>query len=338
MNEPFRRPQGSLTRPGSNKLLWVPAVVLFVILFGTFAIMRRRGAVPPPLVAVIPAETTSTFWENFRRGASRACDEEGFRMSWDGPEVQADRNAQILSIERALANKASGILLAPVLPDIVRPALDRICEAKIPCIVVDGDWKANQCVSILATDNRKAGELAARRAGKILNGTGRVLAIEWHAEGSSTTERIEAFESTLADEFPGIRIIASEAPDPATIERARTVIDTMLDEHPHVDAVYACNATTTAAALQVLQASADFDRDIKLIGFDSWPVLVFALEDGRIDALVVRHPYRMGYEGVKAIAAAINGQDIPGQIDAGVELITAERLEEPEIRSLLNLP
>jgi ribose transport system substrate-binding protein len=45
----------------------------------------------------------------------------------------------------------------------------------------------------------------------------------------------------------------------------------------------------------------------------------------------------MGYEGVKAVIAKLEGKDVPKRIDTGVELVTRERLDEPEIKALLDI-
>ncbi len=44
-----------------------------------------------------------------------------------------------------------------------------------------------------------------------------------------------------------------------------------------------------------------------MVGFDAEKALIDGLKSGKIDALIVQNPYKMGYEGVKAVAAAIKG-------------------------------
>ncbi len=74
-----------------------------------------------------------------------------------------------------------------------------------------------------------------------------------------------------------------------------------------------------------------------MVGFDAGELLIEALKSGAIDSLVVQNPYKMGYEGVKAVIARLDGKEVTKQIDTGVELVTKERLGEPEIKTLLNL-
>ena len=76
---------------------------------------------------------------------------------------------------------------------------------------------------------------------------------------------------------------------------------------------------------------------MKMVGFDAGELLIEGLKSGVIDALVIQNPYKMGYEGVKAVVAELDGKEVPKQIDTGVRLVTKERLDEPEIKTLLNL-
>jgi len=74
-----------------------------------------------------------------------------------------------------------------------------------------------------------------------------------------------------------------------------------------------------------------------MIGFDAEKLLLDGLRSGSIDSVVVQNPFKMGYEGVNAVLAKLDGQAVPKRIDTGVELVTKERLEDPDIKSLLSL-
>ena len=78
-----------------------------------------------------------------------------------------------------------------------------------------------------------------------------------------------------------------------------------------INAIFAPSATTSAAALQTLRRPENAERNIKLIGSDSWSLLVTALENYEIDSLIVKNPYKTGYHAVKTIAALINHRNTP---------------------------
>ncbi len=73
-----------------------------------------------------------------------------------------------------------------------------------------------------------------------------------------------------------------------------------------------------------------------MIGFDTEKALIDGLKEGAIDSLVAQNPYKMGYEGVKAVLAVLDGTELPARrIDTGVNLVTKDNMETPEIQALL---
>jgi ribose transport system substrate-binding protein len=99
--------------------------------------------------------------------------------------------------------------------------------------------------------------------------------------------------------------------------------------------LYACNAPTSVGALQALRSQKR--TEVKMVGFDAEKALAEGLRAGEIEALVVQNPFKMGYEGVKAVVAQIKGQPGPKRIDTGVEVITKANLDEPRIKDLIKL-
>jgi len=59
--------------------------------------------------------------------------------------------------------------------------------------------------------------------------------------------------------------------------------------------------------------------------------------NNELQALIAQNPKKMGYEGVKIAVAAIRGQPVPPMLDTGVQLITKENLDTPEVKNLLGL-
>ena len=77
---------------------------------------------------------------------------------------------------------------------------------------------------------------------------------------------------------------------------------------------------------------------VKFVGFDASSKLIDALKAGEIHALSVQNPFNMGYEGVKAAIAALDGKPVEPRIDTGVTLVTKESMETQEVKDLLSPP
>jgi ribose transport system substrate-binding protein len=65
---------------------------------------------------------------------------------------------------------------------------------------------------------------------------------------------------------------------------------------------------------------------------------VKALKEGEISALVAQDPARMGYLSIKAMVDYLRGKKIDPMIDTGVQIVTRENINNPEIQKLLALP
>lgn len=318
-------------------------IVLFVVLIAVFVgigVARKGGSGKQGAyrIGVVPKEVASQYWKGVRNGAEQAARDEGVIVLWNGPEVETDCERQITIIEDMMTQKVDGIILAPSNRKALVPAVEKVTARRIPCVIVDSGVETDKYLSYMATDNYKGGVLAARRMGEILAGKGKILVVAWTPNSASTDARLQGFRETLAKEFPGVEIVDSQFPSPPTKEKALDVTQDMLTRNVGVDGVFACNATSAGGALSALQnfQQSQGAKKIKMIGFDAWPSVIDGLRKGDVDSLIIQNPYRMGYEGVKAILRHIKGEPVPKEVDTGVELITMDKLSDPQIMELLN--
>jgi ribose transport system substrate-binding protein len=285
-------------------------------------------------IAVIPKGTTHIYWKSVEAGADAAAKEFNCKIYWNGPERETDRERQIQIIEDFIVQKVDGVVLAPLDKDALVPSVDELASKKIPCAIIDSAVNTSNYVTFAATDNYQGGVLAARRMGAILGGKGNVIVLKYVPGSASTTERENGFIETIQKECPGMKIVDSEYGQD-TVETALQAAEDMLTRNKDVQGFYACNAPTAVAALQALQSQ---NRpEIKMVGFDAEKALIDGLKAGQIDALVVQNPFKMGYEGVKAIVMSIQGKPVEKKIDTGVAVVTKDDLDKPEIKSLLNI-
>lgn len=316
--------------------VWVVLLGVLVGVFVAIGLLRKGGADGSRKIGVIPKETVSVYWEGVRQGALKAGQEEQYEILWNGPEVETDRERQVQIVEDMMAQKVAGIVLAPSDRKALVPVVERVHARGIPCVIVDSGVETENILSYMATDNYKGGVLAAQRMGEILNGQGKIIVVRWTPNSGSTDARLAGFTETLSKESPGIEIVDSQYPSPPTTDKARDVTDDLLTRHPGIDGIFACNATTSGGALTALRNAETGEKKIKMVGFDAWPMVVDGLEKGHLDSLVIQNPFKMGYEGVKAIIRHHAGQTVPKEVDTGVELVTRDRLSDPKIRELLD--
>lgn len=283
-------------------------------------------------IAVIPKGSTHDFWKAVHAGANAAGKEFGYEIYWNAPELETDRERQIQIVEDFIVQKVDGVVIAPVDKEAIVPVIEKLAEVKIPCAVIDSAINTDKYISFAATDNYKGGAMAAQRMGKILNGKGKVILIKYAPGSASTTERENGFTDTLKKDFPGIELVDSKY-GMATVESALQATEDLLTRHPDLQGLFACNASTAVGAHQALQSQRR--PEVKMVGFDAEAALIDGLRAGQIDSLVVQDPFKMGYEGVKAIANFRKNLPVEKRIDTGVTVITRESLDDPQIQKLL---
>jgi ribose transport system substrate-binding protein len=285
-------------------------------------------------IAVIPKGTTHIYWQSVHAGADAAGKELGYKIYWNGPERETDRERQVQIIEDFIVQKVDAVVLAPLDRKALIPSVEKLDSLKIPTVIIDSGIDTEKYVTFAATDNYQGGVLAARRMGKILNGKGNVIVVKYVPGSASTTDRENGFIETIQKEFPNIHVVDSKYGQD-TVETALQAAEDMLTKNKDVQGLYACNAPTAVGAFQALQSQ--HRSEIKMVGFDAEKALLDGLAAGQIDALVVQNPYKMGYLGVKSAVAAIKGEKVEKKIDTGVALVTKESLSDPEIKTLLNI-
>jgi ribose transport system substrate-binding protein len=321
-----------------NKPVFVLAVAAVVISLSIGCDRKPAGDSSGPgaahVIAVIPKGTTHIYWQSVKAGAEAAGKEFGYEIRWNGPERESDRERQIQIIEDFIVQKVDGVVLAPLDKDALVPSVEKLYSLKIPCAIVDSGIATDKYTTFAATDNYQGGVLAARRMGEILGGKGNVIVLKYAPGSGSTTDRENGFIDTIQKEFPGMKIVDSKYGQD-TVETALQAAEDMLTKNRDVQGFYACNASTAVAALQALQSQ---NRpEIKMVGFDAEKALIDGLKAGQIDALIVQNPFKMGYEGVKAVVMSIQGKPVEKKMDTGVAVVTKDSLDQPEIKALLNI-
>jgi len=286
-------------------------------------------------VAVIPKGTTHIFWKSVHAGAVKAARESGVELFWQGPQKEDDRKMQIEVVQNFVSRGVDAIVLAPLdSTALVRPA--RAATAKnIKLVIIDSGLNSDDYSSFVASDNYKAGRVAAKRMAELIPPSGRLLMLRY-AEGSeSTMQREKGFQDGMKELAPGTVWVSDNQYGGVTSESAFQAAQNLLNRFEQIDGIFTPNESTTFGMLRALQTSGRAGK-VKFVGFDTSEPLLQGLRKGDIHGLTAQNPFKMGYVGVKTAVAAIRGEAIEKRIDTGVAMITAANIGEPEMRELVN--
>lgn len=288
---------------------------------------------PKKVVAVIPKGSSHLFWQSVHAGANKAGIETGVEIAWNGPAAETDFNAQLKIVDSMISRRVDAIALAPIDKQAMVSVVDRAAAQNIPVVIFDSGVDTDKFVAQVATDNFRAGEIAAERIGKILGGKGKVAMVKVQPGAASTMAREDGFKSKLAKDYPGIAIVAEQF-GWADSAKSLAVAENMLTAHPDLDGMFASNESSTIGAVQALKGRKA--EKVKLVGFDWSPTLLEDVKSGAIDSLVVQDPFKMGYDAVKSAVAKLNGQNVEKMQNLLPKLVDRANLESPEIQAQIN--
>jgi ABC-type sugar transport system substrate-binding protein len=120
---------------------------------------------------MIPKGTTHVFWKTVEAGARAAAADLDVELVWKGPLKENDRGQQIAIVEQFVTEGVSAIILAPLDAVALRRPVAMAAQRKIPVVIFDSALQGEagkDYVSLVATDNRRGGELGGAKLGEVV--------------------------------------------------------------------------------------------------------------------------------------------------------------------------
>jgi ribose transport system substrate-binding protein len=284
---------------------------------------------------MIPKATQASFWNAVRRGAERAAEEANVDLTWKGPARDNDRAEQKKLVQQFLNEGFDGILLAPTDNAVLVPEARAAKEKGIPLLIFDSALDGEpgkDFISFIATDNLAAGHLGGKHLMELVGEGGKTILFR-HMEGQQSTANreqgaLDEMKAANAEVLVENRYTGKDASEAQ--KTALNLMDTIREAH----GIFASNQTASEGLLIALQKN-NLAGKVKVVAFDSSPILVRALAKGEIDAIVVQDPVNMGYISVKAMVDYLDGKTIEPMVSTACHLVTRENMNDPEIKPLL---
>lgn len=284
------------------------------------------------LIGVIPMGRSHVFWQSVHAGAAKASKETAIDIEWNGPPTEMDISTQIQIVDAMVNKHVDAIAIAPIDRKALVTPIERASRAGIPVIIFDSPLDTDVFIAQIATDNYRGGQIAGERLAKELNGKGKVAIVGALAGSASTLAREKGFEEYIRSSQPGIQIVDKRFGD-SEVAKSLRVAENMLTAYPDLTGFFASNETSSAGTAQALKSRGS---KVKLVGFDSGPVLEAELRTGVIDGLVVQHPFRMGYESVQCASKKFRNEEFSRIQAIEPKLVTKENIDNPEIQEQIN--
>lgn len=317
-------------------------------------------------VEVIAKGFQHDFWKAVNKGASKAADELGAKITFVGPQNETAIAEQLEQLNNAINKNPKAIALAALDTEAELDAIKQAQSKNIPIIGFDSGVPGAPEGAIKATastDNHAAGGNAAENLFKLLESKvgdkkARIGVVSQEVNSLSITQRTSGFIDKMVEllEKKGIKTavvghdkfknnvseadakVVIEVRVPAQVDDAagKTEASTVLEKEDTI-AVYGSNEF---AAKAIINANGGFKESklgkdkILAVGFDSGALQQDAIRKGVFVGSVTQDPVQIGYQAVKLAIASAKGETVK-DVDTGSKWYDASNIDKEEIKALL---
>ena len=299
------------------------------------------------------------FWQAVLQGANEAAAEYGVEIDFQGPDTESDIAQQVQMLNNAFNNNPPAIGLAALDTEACLDTIKEIQKAGIQIVGFDSGVPGapeGAIVANAATDNYKAGELAADETYKLIKdkvasatGTVRIGVMNQEANSESIVQRgsgfvdkmkslLEADGKTVsveghdkwANKVDGADVIIDVAV-PASVSADLSSVDAQnLLNKPDTICIYGSNQFSGEGLINGDANIGKLGKDVVGVAFDSGVLIKTAVREGKLAGAVTQDPLQIGYKTVELCVKAIKGEPV-SDVDTGCQWYTAENMDDPKV-------
>jgi ribose transport system substrate-binding protein len=205
---------------------------------------------------------------------------------------------QVSDIETVLAKKPDIIISIPTDPVATAAAYRKAERQGVKLVFMDnvpkGFVPGKDYVSVVSADNYGNGVASAHLMAEQLKGKGKIGIVFHEADFFVTKQRYIAFKKTIADDYPGIKIVAQQGiAGPDFAGDAEKVASAMLTKNPDLNAIWAVWDVPAEGVLAAARANGRSNLDVTTIDLGQ-NVAIDMAQGGPIKGLGAQRPFDQG--------------------------------------------
>ncbi|KQX51321.1 MULTISPECIES: substrate-binding domain-containing protein [Ensifer] len=281
--------------------------------------------------AIVMHYTASDWAKAQMAGQKKALDELGVEIvAVTDAGYRAEQ--QVADIESVMALKPDIMISVPAEQSATAAAYKKAAAAGIKIVFLDqtgaGMQAGKDYVSLVSSDNRGMGKVAALLMAKALEGKGEVGLIPHASDLFATKERVVGFKEAIKD-FPDIKVVEeSGVGGPNFAGEAERVASAMLTAHPTLNGIWAVWDVPTEGVLSAAR-SVGASTDLVITTCDlGVNISLDMAKKGYVKGTGSQRPYGAGYaEGILA-GYALLGKEAPPYVVLPALAVTRDNLLE----------
>ena len=284
------------------------------------ALLAAPVAAQDLTIGYITKSATNAGWMMINQGAEDAAAEEGVNLVAVGPSFQGDLSSQLEVFENLVTQGAAAIGVAPVDSAGIAPAVNEAMDSDIPVIAIDTGVAGAAVTSFVATDNLAVAKVQGAVAATLIADGQPIIYVTGNQAQSTGQERRNGFLAAFTAARPGSEVL--EVPTEWNSQQAQEGVEAILNSRDDIAMIVNAWDGGTMGAKAALENLGYSAGDVKLVGFDGASDAIAAMDEGWVHADTAQMLYQMGYQGIKAAAAAARGEPVSARIDTGFFLVT----------------
>ena len=250
------------------------------------------------------AKEQQPFWTEMGRLIEQAASVRNINYLDLTPQIPSVED-QIVSLNAAIDQNVSGIIVGANLPSKLMIVLGKARDANIPVVAVDTDIDSPAVVSAIATDNLESARVVGDYIVSATGGKGTVLIIAGEKTHPNSMARVTGVKEKA--EQAGMSVIVDYAD--WQIEKAYSFTREELLKSNNITAIFACWDPGIISAQQVVQ-DLNLENKIILVGFDGLQETYNLIQSGKLSATVAQPMKQMAREGVETIINYLSNKPV----------------------------
>ncbi|WP_246050102.1 substrate-binding domain-containing protein [Aquibacillus sediminis] len=285
-------------------------------------------------IALIMEEEGNEYWHFIEQGAKQQARHYSLYLDDIGPK-KSDPEEKLLMIDRMIRANVDGIITQGIQGSRFKELVSKAVENGVPIVTIDTDVPSSERASYVGTDNYQAGVLAGETLIADTTGKKFVGAVIGKFDALNQQERLQGFKDAIAEveRIELVEVVESNITEIGATQATYT----LLKRNPKVNVLIGTSALDGIGIVQGIEEM-NLRMGHYILAFDTLPRTLELIEQEKIDATIVQHPFEMGKLAVQQMMKLQNGEQVKTKEFTDTGVIRKQDVHQGQMTSTGDLP
>lgn len=300
--------------------------LLLTVLFITgFCSCKPKEKEKKQRIAVVISTLNNPWFVVLGQSAVDRCNELGYEATLFDSQNNPSKEAE--HFDNILVSGYKAILFNPTDADGSANNAKAAAQAGVPVFCMDREINMpGATVTQILSDNYSGCITLGQYFVESMNRKGNYVEILGLVGDNNTWARSRGFHSVV-DCYEGLKMVAQQNAD-FDQNKAMEVMESMMQAHQDIDAVFCGNDAMAMGAYQAILAAGK-EGKIKVFGFDGADDCVNAIREGKVEATGMQFPKTMAVTAATLADKYIKGErNLPKKLPVAVDLVHKKNVSQ----------